>query len=69
MTRYKKENMNRFRMTECAKCGEPVSDRKSWAVPPARQSDEGQYVLAKSATGDVVTRKALPRVHRGKCPK
>lgn len=66
--RHKNDNMNRFRKTKCAKCGQEVSDRKSVAVEPSNLQDENAVVLVKSESGSIVTRKALPRVHKGGCP-
>lgn len=53
---------------ECVGCKKPVSRRKSLAVvlDPRQDAD---YVIARGKKSrSVVTRKALPRRHRGKCP-
>jgi hypothetical protein len=68
MARYKPENKNRFRMTECIKCGKPVSDRQSYAVGNFDPKAEATATLAKDERGNIITRKALPRAHRDKCP-
>lgn len=54
---------------ECVNCKKPVSRRKSLAVVLDFKQDQ-EYIIARGKKSRaVVTRKALPRRHRGKCPE
>ena len=54
---------------ECQQCKQQVSRRKSVAIQPSEQ-DEHKFVIAYGKKSKrPVTRKALPRRHRGKCPE
>lgn len=54
---------------ECQHCKQQVSRRKSVAIIPD-QKDEHKFVTAVGKVSKrPVTRKALPRRHRGKCPE
>lgn len=68
MARYKKDNGLNYFKGECQKCKGEVTRRNSRAVQlDARQDND--YVVARGKGGRVVTRKALPRIHKGKCPE
>lgn len=68
MARYKKDNAHNYRKTTCQQCGQEITRRNSVAIQLDIQQDQ-QYVLARGKGGKTVTRKALPRRHKGKCPK
>ncbi len=54
--------------TKCVQCKNLVSRRKSLAVFLSPEQD-AQFVLARDSQRNPITRKALPRRHRGKCPE
>lgn len=56
-------------MFNCIKCQQQVSRRKSLAVIPGSRKEDDKFVIFRDKNGIPVTRKPLPRQHRGKCPE
>lgn len=67
MARYKKENNHRYAKTICQRCKKEVTRRASFAVV-LNPNQDAQYILARDSNKQAITRKALPRIHRDKCP-